>query len=289
MNAAELAQKIDGLTIAANERFAGQIATVQDRLYNRLVRVLKEVEIDGDGYIVQSAQNRKVLNEAINSIDESFAQGTPYTSAIEQHLQLIPTINELNEVYFKTISSAFTPNKQFIRSLQKQTIAGLERSLLNEGIESQIKGPLVDILNRNINSGGSFSGFLKEVQDYVKGTPDLDGRLLSYSKAITRDALTIYARSYQQSVTADLGLKWYLYAGGLMDSSRPFCIERAGKYYHESEVKAWAHLEWAGKMRGTTESSIFQFVAGHNCGHQLIPVHESIVPKIDLDRIAQAA
>jgi hypothetical protein len=126
---------------------------------------------------------------------------------------------------------------------------------------------------------------LQEVRDYVKGTPDFDGRLLSYSKGIVRDALTIYARSFQQSVTADLGLKWYLYAGGLMDTSRPFCVERAGNYYHESEIKAWAHLEWAGKMRGTSESSIFQFVGGYFCGHQLIPVHESIVPKVDLDRI----
>jgi hypothetical protein len=284
----ELAEKIDGLTLEANERFAGQITSVQDRLYSRLVGTLKRVDIDADGYIIQSADNRKILNEAINSIDESFAQGTPYTSAIEQHLEVIPAINELNEIYFKTISSAFTPNKQFIKSLQKQTISGLERSLLNEGIESQIKGPLIDILNRNINTGGSFSGFLKEVQDYVKGTPDLDGRLLSYSKGIVRDALTVYARSFQQAVVADLGLKWYLYAGGLMDTSRPFCVERAGKYYYEDEVKAWAHLEWTGKMRGTTESSIFQFAGGYFCGHQLIPVHESIVPKIDLDRIQNA-
>jgi hypothetical protein len=281
-----LAEGIEGLVVAGNDRFARQIAGVQDQLYNRLVRVLKGVEIDADGYIVQSAANRKILNEAISSIDEAFAQRTPYTAAIEQHIELIPAINDLNEVYFKTVSSAFTPNKQFIRSLQKQTIQGLERSLLNEGVESQIKGPLVDILNRNINTGGNFSGFLKEVQDYVKGNSDVDGRLLSYSKTITRDALFVYARSFQQAVVADLGLKWYLYAGGLMDKSRPFCIERAGKYYHEDEIKAWASLEWAGKMRGTTDSSIFQFVGGYSCGHQLIPVHESVVSRADLDRMA---
>jgi hypothetical protein len=285
MSPEQLAIQIEGLIVSANDKFAGQIGAVQDRLYSRLVRVLKDVDIDSDGFINQSAANRKVLNEAVSAIDESFAQGTPYTAAIEQHLELIPTINELNQAYFETLSSAFTPNRQFIKSLQRQAIEGLERSLLNEGLESQVKGPLMDILNRNINTGGSYSGFLKEVQDYVKGMPDLDGRLLSYSKGIVRDALTVYARSFQQSVVADLGLKWYLYAGGLIDTSRPFCVERKGRYYHESEIKQWAHLDWTGKMRGTTESSIFTFCGGYNCTDQLIPVHESIVPKIDLDRI----
>lgn len=285
MTPRELAERIDALTMAANEQFAGQIVGVQDQLYNSLIRVLKDVEIDSDGFILQSAANRKVLNEAIVVIDESFAQGTPYVSSIEQHLAIIPAINELNKAYFETLSSSFMPNKQFIKSLQRQTIESLERSLLNDGLESQVKGPLMDILSRNINTGGSYTGFVKEVQDYVKGTPDLDGRLLSYSKGIVRDALTVYARSFQQSVVADLKLKWYLYAGGLMDSSRPFCIERKGKYYHESEIKQWAHLEWTGKMRGTTESSIFTFCGGYNCTDQLIPVHSSVVPKIDLDRI----
>jgi hypothetical protein len=286
MTPAQLAERIEGLTIAANDKFAGQIVSIQDRLYSRLVRVLKDVELDQDGFILQSAGNRKVLNEAITAIDESFADGTPYTSAIEQHLEIIPTINELNEVYFNSISSAFTPNRQFIKSLQKQTISSLEGSLLNEGLESQVKGPLIDILNRNINTGGSYSGFVQEVQEYVKGTPDLDGRLLSYSKGIVRDALTVYARSFQQSVVSDLKLEWYLYAGGIIDTSRPFCLERKGRYYHESEIKKWANLEWTGKMRGTTESSIFTFCGGYNCTDQLIPVHESIVPKADLDRIA---
>jgi len=286
MTPQELAERIEGITIKANDRFSRQVVAVEDQLYGRLVRVLKDVELDPDGFILQSAQNRKVLNEAISAIDESFADGTPYTQAIEQHLEIIPNINELNEAYFQTLSSAFTPNRQFIKSLQRNTIESLEKSLLNDGLESQVKSPLIDILNRNINTGGSFNGFLQEVQTYVKGTPDLDGWLLSYSRGIVRDALTIYARSFQQAVVADLKLEWYLYAGGLIDTSRPFCIKRAGKYYHESEIKAWAHEEWAGRMRGTTESSIFQFCGGYACGHQLIPVHTSLVPKADLDRMA---
>jgi hypothetical protein len=285
MTPEELARRIEGLIISGNDEFASEMVKIQNRLYNRLVLTLKNIEVDSSGYILQSSANRKVLNQAVTNINEAFAESSGYSAAIEKHLEIIPSIDKLNNVYFESISSGFTPNKNFIKSLQKQTITSLENSLLNEGLQSQVKGPLVDILNRNINSGGSFNGFLQEVRDYVKGSEKVDGRLLSYTKGITKDALSIYARTYQQSITSDLGLKWYLYAGGIMDKSREFCIERAGNYYHEDEIKQWPKLDWQGKMKGTTESSIFYYVAGHNCIHQLIAVHDSIVPKDDLDRV----
>lgn len=286
MTPQELGAQMEGLVIDANNKFYSRIVGVQGRLHAQLVRVLKDVEIDAEGYIIQSAVNRKVLNDAIGAVDDALASGTTYTDSIEKYLETIPSLDDLNVLYFNTISTAFTPNRQFIKSLQRQVISSMEISLLNDGLESQVKGPLMDILNRNINTGGSYSGFLQEVRDYVTGNSEIEGRLLSYSRNIVKDALTIYARSFQQAVTADLKLEWYLYAGGLIDTSRPFCVERAGRYYHESEIKTWAHEDWAGKMRGTTESSIFQFCGGYSCGHQLIPVHVSMVPQADIDRLS---
>jgi hypothetical protein len=286
MTPKSLADKIEGLIISTNDTFATRIIGVQNRLYNDLVLVLKNIEVDGEGYILQSAANRKILSEAIFKIDESFTEGTPYVNAIQKHLEIIPDLNSLNNSYFETISSGFTPNKNFIKSLQRQTISTLENTLLNDGLQAQVKSPLVDILNRNINTGGSFNGFLKEVQNFVKGNEKVEGKILSYSKTYVRDALFTYARSYQQSITSDLGLEWYLYAGGLMDTSREFCIERSERYFHEQEIKSWASLSWQGKKQGTTESSIFVFCGGWQCNHQLIPVHISAVPQDDLDRIA---
>lgn len=284
MSPKELAEKIEQLIVSAGEALSGRLVAIQNRLYNQLVNILKSLDTDPDGYILQSAGNRKILNDAVFKIDESFAADTPYTASIDEYVKSIPKVNELNNLYFETISKSFSANKNFVKSLQRQTIETLENTLLNDGLQAQIKTPLINILNRNVNSGGSFTGFLQEVQNYVKGTSDLDGRLLSYSKGITKDALSIYARTYQQAFTSDLGLKWFVYSGGLMDKSRDFCIERAGNYYHESEIKKWASQEWAGKMRGTTESSIFTYCGGYQCTHQLIPVHDSMVPSEDLER-----
>src|SRR5690606_7559739 len=120
-----------------------------------------------------------------------------------------------------------------------------------------VKTPLMEILSQNVNQGGSFSGMLDQVRMYIRGDEKVDGRLLSYSRGILRDVLFQFSRGFQQAVTVDLKLVWYKYVGGVIDTTRPFCEARNGQYWHKKEIEAWASLDWAGKHRLTTESSIF--------------------------------
>lgn len=248
------------------------------------------MEIDKDGYIIQSQANRKILQKASNAFESSI-KNSPYFDGIQDYLNAIPHLDKTNAEYFDFISQGYKPNAQYISSLKKDTVSSLESLLMNEGLESQIKAPLVGILNQNINSSAKFTDLLNQVQEYIVGSKELDGQLLRYSKQITTDALFNYSRSYQQAVTSDLGLEWYLYAGGMVGESkyssgtRPFCAARKGNYYHHSEVESWAKQDWAGKRRGTTSSSIFIFCGGYGCVDSLIPVHESIVPDSSLARI----
>lgn len=281
----DLADKIEGLIIASNEQYAKAIVTVETKLYDDLVTVLRFVDLDSEGYIKQNAGNRQILRAAQKQFDTTINDST-YQSAVERHLSVIGKIDALNESYFESISSAFKPNRVFIKSLQTNAIETANQYLLQDGLASQVKLPLNEILSQNFNTGGSFSGMLNQVRTFIKGNDKLDGRLTSYSRGILSDALFQYSRAYQQSVTADLKLEWYLYAGGLIDKSRPFCVERAGKYWHQKEIESWAKLSWAGKNQLTTESSIFILVAGYQCRHELIPVHESVVPQEAKDRIS---
>lgn len=255
-----------------------------------MIAILKDLEVDKDGYIIQSKANRKIIQKASNAF-ESGIKNSPYFDGIQQYVNSIPAVDKANSAYFNFISQGYKPNAQYITSLKKDTISSLESLLMQDGLEIQIKAPLVNILNQDINSSAKFTDLLKQVQGYITGTNELDGQLLRYSKQITNDALFNYSRGYQQAVTSDLGLEWYMYAGGLTSEgkysggSRPFCIDRVGKYYHHSEIEAWASQDWAGKRRGTTSSTIFIYAGGYFCKHSIIPVHESIVPKSSLNRI----
>lgn len=278
----ELARQIEEIILAADARFATSMGRVQNNLYESLLTIIKNLEVDQDGYILQNGANRKLLGDAEAKIYEIF-NSTPYQNAVTNYVFTIPGIDKLNQEYFMTMPR-FKENKLFLKSLQSQTIKTIEQYILQDGLQSQVIDPLVQIMNQNVNTGGRFSGFLEQVQNYIKGSPKVEGRALRYSRNFLKDSLFQYSRSYQESVTRDLDLNWYLYSGGLIDTSRPFCIERAGKYFQRKEIESWASESWAGKHQQTTESSIFIFCGGYSCSHSLIPVHESIVPEDDLVR-----
>lgn len=278
MSAQQLAEEIERLIISTGEIFNRDIDRIQSVIYNKLVTSLKELELDKDGFIIQNSANRKILQDAESILDE-LLPGEDLTKIVSRSLVSIPQIESLNEDYFYGISESFNPNRNFLKVLQTQTIEKIEVNLLQDGLTASIKLPLKDILIQNVNTGGSFSGMLQQVRNFIQGDDELDGRLISYSRGILRDTLFDYSRAFQQSITADLKLEYYLYSGGIMDKTRPFCAERVGNFYHETEIKKWVNREWQGKRQGTTASSIFIFCGGYNCTHSLVPVDEYIVPK----------
>lgn len=283
MTPQQLAQAIETLILAADNRYAAAIGRVQKDLYNQLVAILKDLELDAEGYIKQSASNRKVLTTADKKINEVFSSSL-YSGSVSNYVAIVPKVDLLNVKYFTAIDEAFKPNRLFLKNLQTDTIASIEKFVLQDGLQSQVINPLSQILNQNVNSGGQFAGFLQQIRSYILGDDKVEGRAMSYTRTYLRDTLFTYSRTFQQSITNDLGLEFYLYSGGLIDKSRSFCQERAGNFYSHKEIEAMASLEWQGKKSGTTESSIFLFAGGWNCAHQIIPVHKLIVPQEVIDR-----
>lgn len=283
MNPQDLAKAIEELVLDADSKYVSAIGKIQNSLYDQLATILKNLELDSEGYIKQNAANRKILNQADNKINEVFSSSR-YTTAINNYISVIPKIDLNNVKYFTSIEETFKPSRIFLKNLQTDTISTIEKYVLRDGLQSQVINPLSQILSQNINSGGKFSGFLEQVRDYVKGNLEVEGRAMSYTRTYLRNTLFQYSRAYQESITSDLGLDWYLYSGGIIDTSREFCRERNGNYYHRKEIESWASLTWKGKDKTTTESSIFILLGGHGCSHSLIPVHLSVVPKEAINR-----
>jgi hypothetical protein len=293
MTPEQLADEIARIISLADDKFSATISTIQQRLYNKLVAVLKDLELDAEGYILQNTANRSLLHWA-EGVFEEVVKSPAYVRAVEESLSVVPDLDSLNEQYFDTVSTRFKPNRNYIKSLQSQVINDINANVLNEGLIVNVKIPLNRILNQNISSGGSYAGFLNQLRTHIIGEDGKEGRLLRYSRTYLTDTLFSYSRSYQQAVTADLKLEFYLFHGTVIskgkgsEGSRGWCLEKKGRYFHHKEIESWANEEWAGKKPGTTESSIFINVGGWNCVDQLIPVHEIIVPAEVIQRATEA-
>ncbi len=122
-------------------------------------------------------------------------------------------------------------------------------------------------------------------QDIIDRLQNVIGKSQSYLDTYVDTGLSVIGRERIADTAQDLGLTWYRYIGGTIKTSRDFCIERDGGYYHELEIEDWADEDWDGKIEGTNSETIFSYCGGWNCRHDLIPVLTQSVPESDLQRV----
>lgn len=279
----ELSGNVDSIIGKAEVAFGKKVSQTQTALFEQMQLLVNRLELHPDGTIMQNRANRELLAKVDVYFNKAFTE-TGYYNELNGFTGDILKLTSENTAYFSFVSESFSANSGYIKSLQKQTMGQIESLLANEGLETVLKNPLVEILNININTGASLNDLIKQVRQFTVGNANIDGQLKRYSKQITRDTLFNYSSSIQESISEQAGLQWYLYSGASRGDSRPFCVARAGNYYHKSEVEKWASSDWQGKRKGTTSSTIFIYRGGYNCEHQLIAVSEIVVPKSSIER-----
>lgn len=283
MTASDLYDKIISITDRAEASLESAVSKTQIDLLDQLEAVLARLELDPSGLIKQNAANRKLLQKCDRIFDQAIKESGYYES-LNQYAGALESLTGANEKYFTSILESFTVDAHYLKSLQKSSIANIESLLANDGLEVQLKQPLMQILNENVNSGAGFSDLLRQVREFIVGNGDTSGKLMRYSKQISRDTLFNFSSSMQESISQNAGMEYYVYSGSSRKDSREFCAHRAGEYFSRKEIEEWASLQWAGKRAGTTKSTIYIYRGGYNCEHSLIPVSTLVVPKEVIER-----
>lgn len=76
-----------------------------------------------------------------------------------------------------------------------------------------------------------------------------------------RTQLAGFQRAVHQKKSEDFDLNFFLYAGGLIKTSREFCIQRAGKVFPKSALDTWDNGQ------GLPANP---YLGGYNCRHTLV-------------------
>jgi hypothetical protein len=268
-------------------------ATLMDEiLRTELESLLFELKAER-GNIVDSVENLEKVYQFSSKVDAVLAGDNG--KVIQKELaDAYREVTKLNNTYFSSLVADYSADPAFVNTLAnisfRNTISTLQ-SQLNLGVSTQV----VEVVKNSILSKASYADTLDAVRQVLKNTQG-DAKLVSYYKTITNDAVYQYSRSYQDLVTKDLGLDWFLYEGGIQETTRYFCSIRHGKFFHRKEIAYWGETPslWnappnskysgGGRHPATNKDTIFTFVGGYGCKHVLIAVSERVVPKEDKTR-----
>lgn len=71
------------------------------------------------------------------------------------------------------------------------------------------------------------------------GTLEKSGKLERYYDTYMWDAFMQFERAQANFYARQLKLNYFIYEGGLIETSRDFCIKRNGKLFHRKDAKKW--------------------------------------------------
>lgn len=242
-----------------------------DRLEIELRRLKKS-----GGRVLPTVENIRVLEKIRRELFTD-GLGTPWSKEVGKYAGVYKTAaSYLNRYYGDVLGAAFTTPaaSAALRAAVEQNTIDL---LTGPGARNIISQRAYSQLYADLPGAPTFTSLVDNVKEAVGAEK---GKFFKrYAKTTATDAVFGFSRAYTEIAGADLDFEWYEYTGSLIDTSRPFCVARAGKVWHVSEIKGWGDLKWEGRNPATNSGNIFVLLGGYNCGHRLLPVPSEEVPK----------
>lgn len=256
--------------------------------WRKLGPLLAEMDVDATGNITQTENNIRRIGLITDELNKVLAGGE-YKDAVQSFLASIDEGVQLTDEIAKKIDSSFKPD-----NVQKQLLAISKQNAINaffgSGLRENVTQPFLEQLTANVAARAPLREAVKALQGVIEGTDTTDGRLLANVRTTANTAQAIADRSYAAAVNEDLGIEYFQYLGGEIETTRSFCSHREGAIFHRKEIEAWGDGKnsagindikngtWDGRIDGTDSRSIFTFVGGWNCRHFLVPVIKQKVP-----------
>lgn len=274
------------------EEFSATVLKSQKKIYQEILSLMNTLERDGDRILITKS-NLEIVSRITDDLRQILNE-SEYAEAVTEFAREFNSQQVINEKYFNKAFPDFEKS-----AIGTQVVANARTNaielLIGSPIDTEFMLPIRSTLDQAVASGASFKSTLETIREIAEGSEGSDGKLLAYSKTIAKTSFATGDRAYTNVVSDELGVEWFFYSGGLVDSSRPFCIARDGQYFHFLEIESWVttksgegnptpHKTWAGMIEGTNEQTIFVLAGGWNCNHSIMPVGISFVPKDVIER-----
>ncbi len=290
--------RINALTTVIQQRVDGfneSIPEVEKRLYKRLLELLKDLKVVNNR-VANGVENMSKINKILPEL-EKVIMDAGYQGKVSDFVQAFDEVAKIQNNYFASLNVQFSPPR-VLKQLHKANVDWTVDKLTTNGINAGFAPAMQDILTRAMTTGAEYSELTEQVREFVMSGKGGDGALLRYSRQVTTDSINFFSANYHQTITSDLGLKWRMYTGSLLETSREWCklmVEK--RYVHEAELTDCITKEIdgvevgsedlpiykktglpRGLMAGTDQDTVKVNRGGWQCGHQWVAVTESMVP-----------
>lgn len=237
-------------------------------LANAIIEEAAKLDYDEEGRLVGSGANIASISKAIENAFKQYRSG-PQIDIIKNILRSYTSIGSLNQSYF---NAAIDDKKQYdaiIQDVEKEMRrrVGIDSSgnLLRGGFlfnlvnDTGVAAKIHQQAQQGIVSNMSVSDYLKTLRVNIVGAKDLPGPFTQHYRTFVHDSYMAYDATYGNEVAIELGLDDFIYAGGLIETSRRFCRERDGKTFTRKDTESWINDPFLPKTKAEVQSGVINY------------------------------
>jgi hypothetical protein len=269
-------KKVEDL-IEKVERSSERLLTKAERnLVERLMNALYQYEKDKN--LNAKRDLTMIVDEVLNDFQSNELK--PIVETISK--EIVATVKAINS-YFK-LQIKGSNFLAFSKKIEKDLLGkmGIE---LSESSFKIITGGYMDSLTNNpelrngvskiiidsVFNASPFSDMMKSLIRFVEGTDMQEGKLLRHFKTMALDTFNIAARAQEDLIAKEFNMDAFLFTGTVIETTRCFCKERAGKVILTNEATTeWPVLrnEKCGpRWDDDLEYIPLKHMGGHRCRH----------------------
>jgi hypothetical protein len=230
----------------------------------------------------EQSQTVKDAAQPLTTISEDFMtqSSTPAGPADFQ------SQSQLLDLSSEELSNAISSSgEDVVKTVVLGTVAGLGTATIVAQARGRISGVQMDSTDPNVRreqrnlrklvktgaSAALVTQSTNKLRRMLPGSVNTAGSIAVKLTTTADNVVGSFNGTYAKAQATRNGVENFEYVGGVMATSRPFCVSMVGSIMNAEDIQnLWDGSSWAGKEPGDP----FVVRGGYNCRHYWVPVEE---------------
>lgn len=232
--------------------------------------------------VEKHSQTVKDAAQPLTTISEDFMTQSSAPTGPED----FQSQSQLLELSSQELSNAMSSSgEDIVKTVVLGSVAGLTGAALIDQARGRISGIQMDStdpdvrkeqrkLRKLVKTGASAAAVTQstnKLKRMLPGSVNTAGSIAVKLTTSVDNVVGSYNGTYAKAQGTRNGVEQFEYVGGVMATSRPFCVSMVGSIMNAEDIQnLWDGSSWAGKEPGDP----FVVRGGYNCRHYWVPVEE---------------
>ena len=269
-----------------------QLNGIEKLLFLRLMVELSRSLEESDGRIT-SRRGFVSLGRAVDKVFD-VVEGKAFQSLARNTVRDVASVVSMNAKYYRSMrvvqGGRFGPIQEAVASaIRKRLGITDEKDIRGKGYLDQLfatdpaREEIKKLVAKSVAAGVPMSVLARSLRIHIQGTKNAAGVLERTVGGFVLDTYNQADALTNQEFAKRLDLRYFVYGGGLIETSREFCRKRDGKVYTTEEAEEWGKDSTLPRTKAEKEAG--GKPAGYvplvdrgrwNCRHRILYISEQM-------------